>query len=362
MEQLRRHRDAYMSKKTAEYWASPEGIAHAKVIGLTQAEAGTAHAQAQAERKAQARQQAEREAADRAAAAEVARLAAEEAARLQAERKAAMAVALERTLATSNFNRAYNEAKKIPFKGVGEMFAALAQLLQHYCRKHGIQYRHGEGQHFFQELQAEAVENADELVQGEAGICQAVQRMWTSTLTLRGMEFCSILNGAVREDSAALADNVADMCRAINQLCVTANGQTIAIHPEDNVCYRGGGFDDRYRDFFVAGWEFRQPAFLATSFLLATTAPFIARSKAPSRVLWCIHIDPNLKCRHVNLVTKRVPGLPDEREYLFAPYSVFTVRSVQWRAGTREEPHRIDLDAAVDNVGPSEELPLAPWS
>ena len=26
MEQLQRHRDAYMSKKTAEYWASPEGI------------------------------------------------------------------------------------------------------------------------------------------------------------------------------------------------------------------------------------------------------------------------------------------------------------------------------------------------
>ena len=61
-------------------------------------------------------------------------------------------------------------------------------------------------------------------------------------------------------------------------------------------------------------------------------------------------------------MTKRVPGLKDEQEYLFAPYSVFTVRSVQWTAGTGEDPHQIDLDAAVDNKGPSEDLPLAPWS
>ena len=82
----------------------------------------------------------------------------------------------------------------------------------------------------------------------------------------------------------------------------------------------------------------------------------------PSKVKWLVRIDEHKKCRHVNLVTKRVPGLPDEQEYLFAPYSVFTVISVTWRVGTTDTPHLIELLAAPDNKGPSEELPLAPWS
>ena len=68
------------------------------------------------------------------------------------------------------------------------------------------------------------------------------------------------------------------------------------------------------------------------------------------------------KCRHVNLVTKRVPGLPDEQEYLFAPYSAFTALGATWNAGTAAEPHVIELEAAVDNQAEPEDLPLAPWS
>jgi hypothetical protein len=50
------------------------------------------------------------------------------------------------------------------------------------------------------------------------------------------------------------------------------------------------------------------------------------------------------------------------QEYLFAPYSAFKVLSAQWRAGTAAEPHEVELLAAVDNKGVSEDLPLAPWS
>ena len=80
------------------------------------------------------------------------------------------------------------------------------------------------------------------------------------------------------------------------------------------------------------------------------------------KVRWLVRIDPERKCRHVNLVTKRVPGLPDEQEYLFAPYSVFTVVSVKWGTGTDVDPHVIELLAAPDNKECSDELPLAPWS
>jgi len=51
-----------------------------------------------------------------------------------------------------------------------------------------------------------------------------------------------------------------------------------------------------------------------------------------------------------------------EEEYLFAPYSVFTVVAARWKAGTTAEPHEVELLAAVDNKGEPEDLPLAPWS
>ena len=78
--------------------------------------------------------------------------------------------------------------------------------------------------------------------------------------------------------------------------------------------------------------------------------------------LGCVpHTDGGV-IRHVNLVTKTVPDLPDEKEYLFAPYSAFTVLSAEWRAGTAAAPHVIELLAAVDNKEAPEDLPLAPWS
>ena len=49
-------------------------------------------------------------------------------------------------------------------------------------------------------------------------------------------------------------------------------------------------------------------------------------------------------------------------QYLFAPYSVFTVMSAEWRGGTADDPHLIELQAAADNKLEPEDLPLAPWS
>ena len=73
-----------------------------------------------------------------------------------------------------------------------------------------------------------------------------------------------------------------------------------------------------------------------------------------------MRIDAERKCVHVNLVKKT--NVPGEEEYLFAPYSAFTVLSSTWNAGTTAEPHVIELLAAVDNKEEPEDLPLAPWS
>jgi hypothetical protein len=61
------------------------------------------------------------------------------------------------------------------------------------------------------------------------------------------------------------------------------------------------------------------------------------------------------------LVQKRAGGLGDEWEYLFAPYSAFTVRDVRWNTGDTLNPHVIELDAAPDNKEVPEDVPLAPW-
>ena len=86
------------------------------------------------------------------------------------------------------------------------------------------------------------------------------------------------------------------------------------------------------------------------------------RSTMESKIRWLVRIDPVLKCNHVNLVTKRVPDLPDEQEYLFAPYSAFIVLSAVWNAGSDKDPHVVQLLASVDNKAEPEDLPLAPWS
>ena len=62
---------------------------------------------------------------------------------------------------------------------------------------------------------------------------------------------------------------------------------------------------------------------------------------------WQVRIDPTRKCVHVNLVKKS--NVPGEEEYLFAPYSAFTVMSARWNAGTTAAPHEIELLAAADS-------------
>jgi hypothetical protein len=77
-----------------------------------------------------------------------------------------------------------------------------------------------------------------------------------------------------------------------------------------------GGFLDEHWGFFAeVGKQFRQPAYLATSFSRSVAMSFIARSGLPSRVLWVVRIDPVRKCVHVNLVKQS--NVPGEEEYLF---------------------------------------------
>jgi hypothetical protein len=257
-----------------------------------------------------------------------------------------------RTFQNSHFCQAYAEVGAP--EGPMDFGAAVADLVRSVCVAEGIEWRDG-GDQFLRKLQREAMMNIDDPV------VDMVQRMWTSTMQLHGREFCSYLNAAVRSDDPFLAAVTASLSRAINQLCVTAADANDAFPPQ-GICFRGGGFDERYRNFFVSRRKFRQPCYIATSFLQETADFFMRRSTLTSKVRWLVRLDPEHKCKHVNLVTKRVPDLPDEQEFLFAPYSVFTVLNATWNSGTDADPHVIELMAAADNKAEPEDLPLAPWS
>ena len=184
----------------------------------------------------------------------------------------------------------------------------------------------------------------------------------------------SLINSAIRDDPLELAGPTAGICRAINTVCVVREHAVDELRsPPKGVTYRGGSFDNAHKDFFTEGKKFRVPGFLATSFSQSVAKNFRDNIATPlpggSRILWKIRINPeggtnpDKRCKHVNFVSNSHiaddDGNPREAEFLFAPYSVFTVKTVTW--GADGEPHEVILKAATDNAAEPEDVPLAPW-
>lgn len=205
----------------------------------------------------------------------------------------------------------------------------------------------------------------------------AAEFLWTSTNSLEDKrEFCSILNLAIRQDNPKYLVHAAVVVAGINIIRQKISGRkaqaAAAIIPKQSAkfppggnAWRGTGFRDRYRSFFVVGKKYRVPGFLATSFSerIARSFAFRQNSKFPT-VIWNIKVDPRgrddpiHRCKHVAYVSNTF--VKGEGEYLFSPYSTFTVTSTTW-SDDLKQPHLIVLEAALDNQRESERLPLAPW-
>ena len=121
--------------------------------------------------------------------------------------------------------------------------------------------------------------------------------------------------------------------------------------------------------FFAVGKKYRVPNFLATSFSEDVAQGFLYNAFASGQtpVLWVVRVDPRgadtvkYRCKHVNYVKKS--NVAGEQEFLFAPYSVFTVQKAYCPlTPSDDDPIRIELLAATDNLKEPEDLPLAPWS
>ena len=81
-----------------------------------------------------------------------------------------------------------------------------------------------------------------------------------------------------------------------------------------------------------------------------------------------VRLDPRLGCNHINLIDRHDGSLGGdanqaaEDEWLFAPYSFFTVAEACYKdAPTWTDPHRIVLRVAPDNQLERKNVPNAPW-
>jgi hypothetical protein len=207
-------------------------------------------------------------------------------------------------------------------------------------------------------------------------------RLWTSAHTLGGRELCSVLNEAIRNDEPDAINHAAIIAHAMNAFCVTrrALGTASVRWPPNNRSYRGGAMPRDLRGFFEPGKRYRANMFVATSFEKDVSVnTFLRRLETPSAtqhppfqepVLWIFHFDGTLpekrRCVHVNFIDRTDGTVHGEDEFLFAPYSCFTVRSVCWEDSPvvdtyTERPHIIEVDVAPDNKNQPSDLPLAPW-
>ena len=278
-----------------------------------------------------------------------------------------------RTFATSNFKHEYAKIGVVPIRRAHQVMAQLDTFLYTFVHAYGITAEaDGRLDPFLAALQGQVQAHADgpsNQLLTEVG--DTAELLWTSAETFAGMgefnkQLCSLLNRAIRDDHPDLAASTAAMARSLRELCVIAprGGAAAPEFPDGGITWRGTGFDDSMRDFFTEGKEYRVPGFLATSFSEAIARRFIyneATAYGRPGVLWKVHVDPDpsRRCKNVNFVRHSL--VAGEQEYLFAAYSVFTIRRVTWSADPTSTPHLIELDAALDNALCSEDLPLAPW-
>uniref|UniRef100_A0A7S4G9F7 Uncharacterized protein n=1 Tax=Eutreptiella gymnastica TaxID=73025 RepID=A0A7S4G9F7_9EUGL len=278
----------------------------------------------------------------------------------------AAADSADRTFEGSNFKREYDAAAVPEYQH--QLLSAVKELVDHHCAKNGIDEEHGKS--FFRRLQSDAFQKPGELL---SEVPTAAQRLWTSPQPMserHDFGLHAIINSAIREDDPEEAPAAAVISRALNSLLVFRRPPVELHFPPEATVWRGGGLPDAHRAFYTAGKMYRVPGFLATSFSEDKAYEFMYRAHAlhglPA-VQWVVHLDPRgqqqfrYRCKQVNFVNAtQVPG---EEEFLFAAYSVFTVRDVQWVSeATPDGPHVVHLEAAIDNNLPnSGGLPLAPW-
>jgi hypothetical protein len=281
----------------------------------------------------------------------------------------------------TNFKRLYEAQPILKFQH--EVFTAVQELLTAFGKTCRIPPKETDA--FFEAIQSATVKAAVQ-DDGAAGLLNEIEqiavRIWTAPDLLISREFCSIINQAIREDESPALNHAVVVARAMNLFCVdSARGAhsnaawpmgPSPANPRDvshkqNTTYRGGGLPDEHKRFFMKIFEaqprkYRVPNFVSSSFQRHIANSFMRRpGQSLPCVLWIFEFNAALRCRHVNYVEKTL--VPGEGEFLFSPYSTFTILDIVWSDDPIwTTPHIIRVRPAPDNKLEAEDLPTAPWS
>ena len=282
-----------------------------------------------------------------------------------------------RTFATSRYKAEYEElqARSTPLQP-HELLASVYDLIVDHARRHAL--TPADALSFFQTLQANALEASAHGHAGSSAVAELLTqpqlialRMYSSAEALDGKEFCSILNEALREDQLTRTVAVPRALSSYLHTHMSRDGTAApAQWPAANRVFRGGALPASKHWFFAVGKKYRVPMFLSTSGNRAVAEGMMHDRGGPDYVLWVIDFDASRHCDHVNYVNKNDgslgapnPNSAVEDEYLFAPYSTFTVTGVTFQpTPTEANPHVVELLAAVNNRNEPDDLPNSPWA
>ena len=267
-----------------------------------------------------------------------------------------------RTLKSSTFLNEYTASEVPQFQSL--LMESVRHLVTWYAQQNGIDQK--QVIDYYERVQQNAF-TAGKNDHFKSGSIPFVSlRLWTTAERFADkVELCSILNKALRDDSAEIMGHVAIIVRAINMQCVSRFSGKHIKWPKSNTTYRGTSMPRAALMWYTQGKEYRVPMYLATSSDEDKAEEFMRGGSGLEPVMFIFHFDKVKRCKHVNFVNKTT--VKGENEFLFAPYSVFTVR----RAEVVKEPrvteferiyHIVEVDVAYDNTKHSLELTLAEWA
>ena len=171
------------------------------------------------------------------------------------------------SLAKSNFKRLYDAAECPELQH--QLFSSIHSFIGIMCQCSSVPP--AAGKDLFHRLQGESFENPKELL---SEIQVAATRIWTSTQKLQGagvdkslnVEFCFLINRALRDDDADVMPHLVVVVRAINALCIVRRETASLKFPPNSESHRGGALPPQHHAFFTADKKYRVPMYLATSF------------------------------------------------------------------------------------------------
>lgn len=241
-----------------------------------------------------------------------------------------------------------------------QIFLSLRQFIEFYCKQNNIQEQ--EGLNFFGSIQTQVIEK-------DLSPAAIFARLWQSTELLNKTPLRSMLCDVLRDDSIEALKAALPLIKGIDYL--PPSQRELLPWPKDNLLYRRAEIPTEEKVHFIERKKYRCPVFLAASTKQKVDVRFCNRTHQRNKkepILFILHLDEKnetkrTKCFNVRyLGANPFPSDDHKDEFLFAPYSVFTIRSVTWLDDPSvANPHIIHLVVAVDSGQEPEGLPLIYW-